>query len=94
LLLGRIDAGTFGMSRDEFHRRLVEKGIPCTPFYPHPLYGNPMYSNGDSPCRVEPCPMAEACVRDAFWLPHRVLMSDKETIAQIAGVIGSLCCRE
>jgi hypothetical protein len=57
---------------------MAETGIPCTPFYPHPLYGNPMYAAGG--CRVEPCPVAEACVRDAFWFPHRVLLSGNETI--------------
>ena len=78
LLPGRIDADAFGSTRDEFHRCMVEQGIPCTPFYPHPLYSNPMYAAGD--CRVEPCPVAEACVRDAFWFPHRVLMSCHDTI--------------
>lgn len=78
LLLGRIDAGRFGATRDEFHRALIERGIPCTPFYPHALYGNPMYAAGG--CRVLPCPVAEACVRDAFWFPHRVLMSGPEVI--------------
>jgi dTDP-4-amino-4,6-dideoxygalactose transaminase len=78
LLLGRIDADAFGRTRDEFHRSITEKGIPCTPFYPHPLYGNPMYSTGG--CRVEPCPVAEACVHDAFWFPHRLLMSSQDTI--------------
>ena len=77
LLLGRIDAKAFGMSRDQFHHHMIQHGVPCTPFYPHPLYGNPMYAEGG--CRVEPCPIAEACVQDAFWLPHRVLMSDEET---------------
>jgi dTDP-4-amino-4,6-dideoxygalactose transaminase len=81
LLLGRIDRQAFGMTRDQFHHRLVERGIPCTPFYPHPLYGNPMYENGG--CRVEPCPVAESCIEDAFWFPHRVLMSDEETIGAI-----------
>lgn len=81
LLLGRIDAQAFGSSRDEFHRKLTEAGVPCTPFYPHPLYGNPMYAAGG--CRVEPCPIAEACVQDAFWLPHRVLMSDDQTIHKV-----------
>jgi len=88
LLLGRIDAPRFGMSRDEFHRKLLARGIPCTPFYPHPLYGNPVYQQGG--CRVEPCPVAEACIRDAFWLPHRVLMSDEETIREITAFIRSL----
>jgi dTDP-4-amino-4,6-dideoxygalactose transaminase len=88
LLLGRIDAQKFGMTRDEFHRALTEQGIPCTPFYPHPLYGNPVYRGGG--CRVEPCPVAEACIRDAFWLPHRVLMGDEETTREIASAIRTL----
>ena len=78
LLLGRIERAAFGASRDEFHRKLTGRGIPCTPFYPHPLYGNPMYAGGG--CRVEPCPVAEACIQDAFWFPHRVLMSGDEVI--------------
>jgi dTDP-4-amino-4,6-dideoxygalactose transaminase len=74
LLLGRVDAARLGISRDDFHRALTARGIPCTPFYPHTLYRNPLYQSGG--CRVEPCPVAEECIRDAFWLPHRVLMGD------------------
>ncbi len=85
LLLGRIDERRFGTSRDEFHRRITAAGIPCTPFYPHPLYGNPLYREGG--CRVAPCPVAEACVRDAFWFPHRVLMGGEETTREIAAAI-------
>jgi len=88
LLLGRIDAARFGMTRDEFQRAVTAAGIPCTPFYPHPLYGNPLYRQGG--CRVAPCPVAEECVRDAFWFPHRVLMADEETIHEIAAVIRGL----
>lgn len=85
LLLGRIDAKKLGIGRDEFHRAITAAGIPCTPFYPHPLYGNPLYRDGG--CRVEPCPVAEACIRDAFWFPHRVLMGDEETTREIAAAI-------
>lgn len=88
LLLGRIDPRKFGTARDEFHRALTARGIPCTPFYPHPLYGNPIYRDGG--CRVEPCPVAEECVRDAFWLPHRVLMGDEQTTREIASAIRDL----
>jgi dTDP-4-amino-4,6-dideoxygalactose transaminase len=80
LLLGRVARG-----RDQFHQALLAQGVPCTPFYPHPLYGNPMYAAGG--CRVEPCPVAEECVRDAFWLPCRALMGDEETTLGIAGAI-------
>lgn len=85
LLLGRIDAAKFGMTRDEFHRALTAEGIPCTPFYPHPLYRNPLYARGG--CRVEPCPVAESCVQDAFWLPHRVLMGTEEDVRTLAKTI-------
>ena len=93
LLLGRIDASKFGMTRDEFHGAMTAAGVPCTPFYPHPLYGNPLYAGGDCPCRVEACPVAEECIRDAFWFPNRVLMADEDTIREIAGVIRKLARR-
>ncbi len=85
LLLGRIDAARLGRTRDEFHRSLSAAGVPATPFYPHALYQNPLYQRGG--CRVEPCPVAEACVRDAFWLPHRVLMGDEALTAEIIGAL-------
>jgi dTDP-4-amino-4,6-dideoxygalactose transaminase len=88
LLLGRVDARRFGASRDALCEALAARGIPCTPFYPHPLYANPVYQG--SGCRVEPCPVAEECVRDAFWLPHRVLLSDAEGMAELASVIRSV----
>ncbi len=85
LLLGRIDAPRMGRTRDEFHRALTAQGVPCTPFYPHPLYGNPLYQKGG--CRVEPCPVAEATIGDAFWLPHRALLGDEDTTGEIAGAV-------
>jgi len=88
LLLGRIDARR-GRTRDEFHRELTASGVPCTPFYPHPLYGNPLYRQGG--CRVEPCPVAETCVADAFWLPHRALLGDEETTREVAAAMRRAC---
>jgi dTDP-4-amino-4,6-dideoxygalactose transaminase len=89
LLLGRIDAARGGRTRDEFHRELTGQGVPCTPFYPHTLYGNPLYRQGG--CRVEPCPVAEACIGDAFWLPHRALLGDEETTQEVAAVMRRAC---
>ncbi|HEX4232356.1 MAG TPA: DegT/DnrJ/EryC1/StrS family aminotransferase [Bryobacteraceae bacterium] len=80
LLLGRLRDAR--MTRSDFCRALSGAGVPCTPFYPHPLYGNPLYQAGN--CRILPCPVAEACVEDAFWFPHRLLLSDEETIAEVA----------
>ena len=87
LLLGRIDAAQFGATRDEFHQALTARGVPCTPFYPHPLYANPLYRAGG--CRVQPCPVSEACIGDAFWLPQRALMGDEATTREIAVAIRS-----
>jgi dTDP-4-amino-4,6-dideoxygalactose transaminase len=86
LMLGRIAAARFGKTRDEFQSAMVAAGVPCTPFYPHPLYGNPLYREGG--CRTEPCPVAEACITDAFWFPCRVLMSAEEDIRELARLIG------
>ena len=88
LFLGRIDAAKFGMSRDEFHRALADRGIPCTPYYPHTLYQNPLYR--EAPCRVEPCPVAEATIQDAFWLQHRVLLGSEDDAREIARAIQDL----
>jgi dTDP-4-amino-4,6-dideoxygalactose transaminase len=88
LLLGRIDPAKFGRTRDEFHRAITARGIPCTPFYPHTLYNNPLYQT--AACRVEPCPNAEACIEDAFWFPHRVLLGSDEDARELAGIIRSL----
>jgi dTDP-4-amino-4,6-dideoxygalactose transaminase len=79
LVLGRI-----GKDRDEFSRRLAAEGIPCTPFYPHTLYGNPLYASGAAQCRVMPCPNAEACIKDAFWIGFRALMADEATARAVA----------
>jgi dTDP-4-amino-4,6-dideoxygalactose transaminase len=85
LLIGTIDESRFGMSRDGFQRTLTEAGFPCTPFYPHTLYQNPMYRAGG--CKVCPCPVSEQRVRDGFWLPHRVLMSDQALLERLAATV-------
>jgi dTDP-4-amino-4,6-dideoxygalactose transaminase len=82
LVLGRVDG-----DRNAFCERLQAEGIPCTPFYPHTLYGNPLYTSGDAPCRVMPCPNAEACINDAFWIGFRALMGDEATTREVARVV-------
>jgi dTDP-4-amino-4,6-dideoxygalactose transaminase len=90
LLPARLRHASIG--RDEFCRRLEASGVPCTPFYPFPLYGNQLYQREGS-CRIMPCPQAECYVQDAFWLPHRVLLSDQATLEQIAAMIRSILRR-
>src|SRR5205807_5747640 len=83
LLIGRIASG--GALRDRLCERLAAAGLPCTAFYPHALYENPLYRETD--CRILPCPVAKARVRDSFWLPHRVLLAEEDTISQVAEAI-------
>jgi dTDP-4-amino-4,6-dideoxygalactose transaminase len=88
LAIFRVDAAKFGADRDTVCAALQAAGVPCTPFYPHPLYGNIAYQT--SPCRVMPCPQTEARIGDAFWLPHRVLLSGEDVIMAAAGVLKAL----
>jgi len=85
LVLGRVAGG----GRDTFCKRVQEAGIPCTPFYPHPLYGNPMYVDGSLPCRVTPCPNTEAYIGDAFWIGFRALMGDEDTTRAVARAVAA-----
>ncbi len=82
LLIGRTRPAEL---RDEICRKLAAEGVPCTPFYPHTLYQNELYRQGG--CRVTACPVAEECVRDTFWLPHRVLLAEAVVVNRIAGII-------
>lgn len=84
LLTGRLRSGA-KVTRDKFCDRLTAAGIPAAPFYPHTLYRNHVFQKVG--CRTMSCPVAEARVKDAFWLPHRVLLADQETISQIANTI-------
>ena len=88
LLPGCIDEKLFGVDRDEFVRAMRAEGVPCDPFYPHPLYKNPMYEALAH--RVEPCPVAEQVCRDSFWLPLRTLMGSKEDALDIVRAIGKV----
>lgn len=88
LLIGKIGHGL----RDAFCLALSAAGVPCTPFYPHALYDNPAYR--DAVCRIMPCPVAEDRIRDAFWLPHRVLLADEETIKEVAEAIRGAAANE
>lgn len=80
LMVGRVPK----LNGHEFRRALNAAGVPCA-YYPHTLYENPLYRDGGA--RVLACPAAEASLRDAFWLPHRVLLAEQETIREVAQAI-------
>ncbi len=84
LMIGRTKSTA---TRDAICRSLGAAGVPCTPFYPHALYQNEVFRRGG--CRVMPCPVAESCIQDSFWLPHRVLLAEKTIVADVTDVIRS-----
>lgn len=81
LLIARVPDASL---RENICQALTAAGVPNA-FYPHVLYKNPAYEG--TPCRVMPCPVAESMILDSFWLPHRILLADEDTIRQVAGVI-------
>jgi dTDP-4-amino-4,6-dideoxygalactose transaminase len=88
LLVGRVDENVFGASRHEFVQAMQAEGVPCSPFYPHPLYKNPVYES--HPFRALDCPVAEAACGDSFWLHLRTLMGGEEDTLDIARAIGKI----
>jgi dTDP-4-amino-4,6-dideoxygalactose transaminase len=85
LLAGRLRDSD--LDHRTFCAELTARQIPCAPFYPHTLYRNPVYQAGN--CRVMPCPVAEARVRDGFWLNHRLLLAEEDTIHECAVIMRS-----
>lgn len=85
LLTGRLRGAT--LDHQLFCAELSAHKIPCAPFYPHTLYRNPVFEN--TACVVMPCPVAEARIRDGFWLGHRLLLAEEETIQECAQLIRS-----
>ena len=75
--------------RDQLRETLTGAGVPNA-FYPHTLYQNSVFET--VPCRVMECPVAEAMIKDSLWLPHRVLLSDAESIQEIGNLIGRTLC--
>lgn len=91
LLPGRLRHSA--VSRDDFCAKLGAAGVPCTPFYPFPLYRNPLYLQ-EGCCRITPCPIAEAYIGDAFWLPHRVLLAEPGTVEEVATLMRAILRKE
>ena len=75
----------FGVGRDDLVKALKAEGIPCAPFYSHPLYKNPMYQ--DVAHRVEACPVAEEVCGNSFWLPLKTLMGGEEDTLDVVRAI-------
>ena len=93
----------WGMKREEFIKTLSAEGIPVDPGYPFPLYKNPLFQKkgtGPKYCPVSCpyygkkidysevcCPNAEKLCQQAIWIPHPVLLADKEDMKDIVNAI-------
>lgn len=88
-----------GIERERFIEALIKEGIPCSIGYPHPLYKNPLFlRKGEGPgyCPFScpyygkevdytkvVCSNAERICKEAVWIPHPVLLAEKEDIEDI-----------
>jgi dTDP-4-amino-4,6-dideoxygalactose transaminase len=91
LLLARVDSTRAGVSRDDLLNQMLAANVPGFTFYPHTLYQNPLYRTAE--CRVEPCPISEAYIRDAFWMSHRLLMGDLQMTNDLINLLRGVFTR-
>ncbi len=92
-----------GASRDRFVEALNAEGIPCHIGYPWPLTRNPMFQNipeGAKGCPYTcpyygrevdlantPLPVSERICAETVVIPHQVLLSPDEDLADIGGAV-------
>jgi dTDP-4-amino-4,6-dideoxygalactose transaminase len=86
-----------GLARDRFIEALAAEGIPCSGGYPHPLYRQPVFLErrfepyGAQASRMDytavHLPASEQACREAVWIPHRVLLGDREDMIDIVQAI-------
>ncbi len=66
----RLDTSVLGMSRDEFRRRLAERGIETAVHYPRPLSRQPLFHGSGSDC-----PVSKQLARAVLSLPVHPALS-------------------
>jgi len=92
-----------GMQRAKFVEALTAEGIPCSLGYPYPLYRNPLFlkrRQGAEGCPLScpyygkeidyaalSCPSAERLCREAVWLPHALLLAEREDMQDIVNAV-------
>jgi len=92
-----------GVTREKFLKALNAEGIPAWAGYPIPLYKNPLFlrkGKGPQFCPVSCpyygkeidytqvfCPNTEKMCEEAVWIPHPVLLAEKEDMRDIINAI-------
>ncbi len=106
LYIFRFNSEVWGVSRDRFIEGLKTEGIPVSEGYPHPLYKNPLFQkkgSGPEYCPISCpyynkdidytevyCPAAEQMCKQAVWITHPILLSDRKDIREIGEAIEKL----
>ena len=92
-----------GNKKRTFHKSDFSRRNSCSPGYPFPLYKNPLFQRkgkGPEYCPVSCpyygeeidystviCPNAEKLCKQAVWIPHPVLLGEKEDMKDIVNAI-------
>ena len=70
-----------GIGRSQFLAALSEEGIPCSSFYPMPLWKQPMYKNDRSlKYRETSCPVTEAACREIIFFEQALFLAEPERV--------------
>jgi dTDP-4-amino-4,6-dideoxygalactose transaminase len=92
LFLARFKSIKFdGVKRAQFLAALNAEGIPCSSFYPMPLYEQPVYKNaGKLKMKSTPCPVTAEICRETVFFEQNLLLAEPERMALIAGAVKKL----
>lgn len=89
LFLARFDeAGFGGVGRAQFLAAMNAEGVPCSSFYPMPLYEQPLYKTDPKmKMRHLPCPVTERICRETVFFEQNLLLAEPGRVARIAETV-------
>ncbi len=84
----RIDAKSFGCSREQFVKAANAEGLPISAGYPTPLYKQPVLLNVNGDFDSRSCPVAEdLCYNSGMWFPHQLLLGTEDDMRDIIAIV-------
>jgi len=92
LFLARFDSRRFaGVGRAQFLAALNAEGVPCSSFYPMPLYEQPVYkADPRLQMRYLACPVAEQACREVVFFEQNLLLDEPAHVVLIADAVKKL----
>lgn len=83
--------GFGGVSRAQFVAALNEEGVPCSTYYPIPLYEQPLYRTDTTlSLRYGPCPVTETACREIFFFEQNLFLAESEKMECIADAVNKV----